>query len=285
MKKIFIAALAAITLFAGCAKEVPVSDTKDIKVNFTVAEKDGFGAATKAVKEGWEVGDQILIVFQGKSGWLGWANKNNTITLTKTASGWESVTKTLSLSDLQTGKKFMAVYHMGEITLSLSYDYMEDYTTKLTGYKGGEVLDYISTYNVSGEVLDLGTIKLGRTDDLFQISVKGLTGNNWKMSICSDKKENRANMTIIHMQYGKAFIRAEGTGQYAVYYDATGVEYGGDVLFDFRMISQNSETLVFKLTNGTDTYYYTKTGVTSTTLQGGKAYTLPAISDPKWETE
>lgn len=285
MKKIVFAIFAAVALFAGCAKETPVSETKDIKVNFTVAEKDGFGAATKAVKAGWEVGDQILLVFQGKTGWLGWANKNNTITLTKTAGGWESTPKNLLLSDLQTGKNFMAVYHMGEITLPSSYESVADYTTILTGYKGGEILSCVAPYTVTGEVLDLGTIQLTRNASFFQISVKGLTGNNWKMSICSDKEEHRENMTIIHMQSNRAFIRTDGIGQYGRYYDASGVEYGGDVLFDFQMISQNSETLVFKLTNGTDTYYYTKTGVTSTTLQGGKAYTLPAISDPKWETE
>lgn len=282
MKKIVFAIFAAVALFAGCAKDTPVSETKDIKVNFTVAEKDGFGAATKAVKAGWEVGDQILLVFQGKTGWLGWANKNNTITLTKTAGGWESTPKNLLLSDLQTGKNFMAVYHMGEITLPSSYESVADYTTILTGYKGGEMLSCVAPYTVTGEVLDLGTIQLTRNASFFQISVKDLTGNNWKMSICSDKEGHRENMTIIHMQSNRAFIRTDGIGQYGRYYDASGVEYGGDVLFDFQMISQNSETLVFKLTNDTDTYYYTKTGVT---LQGGKAYTLPAISDPKWETE
>ena len=282
MKKIVFAIFAAVALFAGCTKETPVSETKDIKVNFTVAEKDGFGAATKAVKEEWEVGDQILIVFQGKTGWLGWANKNNTITLTKTAGGWESTPKNLLLSDLQTGKNFMAVYHMGEITLSSSYESVDDYTTILTGYKGGEMLSCVAPYTVTGEVLDLGTIQLTRNASLFQISVKGLTGNNWKMSICSNKEGNLTGLNIIHMQSNKAFIRENGIGQYGNYVDASGVEYGGDVLFDFKMISQDSETLVFKLTNDTDTYYYTKTGVT---LQGGKAYTLPAISDPKWETE
>lgn len=290
MRKIFFAVLAATALFAGCAKEESAPVQKDIKVNFTVAEKPDFGVDTKAIKAGWEVGDQILLVFQGNDAkyngdWLGWANNNNTITLTKTAGGWESTPKNLDLSDLQSGKNYRAIHHMGNITISTAYTDMNSYEAYLTGYKGGEIMSCMAPYTVNGEALDLGTIELARAASLFQISVRDLTGDNWKMSICTDKSDSNEDVTIIHMQSNKAFIYNSGVGQYAAYYDATGVEYGEDVVFAFRMVDLNSEKLVFKLTNGTDTYYYTKTGVTSTTLEGGRAYYLPAITDPKWETE
>lgn len=290
MKKIFMAALAAMTLLAGCAKEnTPVVENQDIKVNFTVAEKSDFGADTKAIKAGWEVGDQILLVFQGNDAtyhgdWLDWTNNNNTITLTKTAGGWESTPKNLDLKDLQSGKNYMAIHHMGNITISSEY-LDASYRTYLTGYKGGEIMSCMAQYTVNGEALDLGTIELARDPYLFQISVKNLTGDNWKMSICINKAGSRTGLNIIHMRSDKTFIFDGGVGQYGDYENATGVEYGGDVVFDFKKIAMNSETLVFKLTNGTDTYYYTKTGVTSTTLEKGKAYYLPAINGPKWETE
>lgn len=291
MKKIFMAALAAMTLLAGCAKEnTPVVENQDIKMNFTVAEKPGFGADTKAIKAGWEVGDQILLVFQGNDAtyggnWLGWANNNNTITLTKTAGGWESTPKSLTLSDLQSGKNYMAIHHMGNITIPSEYIDNTSYQAYLTGYKGGEIMSCMAEYTVNGETLDLGTIELARDASLFQISVKNLTGDNWEMSICTDKSDSRTGVIIIHMQSNQTFICDYGVGQYGLYYDATGVKYGEDVVFAFKKVALNSGTLVFKLTNGTDTYYYTKTGVTSTTLEGGKAYYLPATTNPKWETE
>ena len=263
---------------------------KEIKVNFTVAEKSDVGADTKAIKAGWEVGDQILLVFQGNDAtyngnWLGWANNNNTITLTKTAGGWESTPKNLTLSDLQSGKNYRAIHHMGNITISNDYLDMASYKAYLTSYKGGEIMSCRAPYTVNGEALDLGTIKLERGAGLFQISVRELTGDKWEMSICTAKFDHRTGVTIIHMQSNETFIYDSGVGQYGEYYDATGVEYGENVVFAFKKVYLNSEKLVFKLTNGTDTYYYTKTGVTSTTLEGGKAYYLPAITDPKWETE
>ena len=145
---------------------------KEIKVNFTVAEKSDFGADTKAIKAGWEVGDQILLVFQGNDAtyngnWLGWANNNNTITLTKTAGGWESTPINLTLSDLQSGKNYRAIHHMGNITISNEYIDMASYKAYLTGYKGGEIMSCRAPYTVNGEALDLGTIKLERGIKLY----------------------------------------------------------------------------------------------------------------------
>ena len=62
MKKILFTAIAAV-LLAGCAKSVDEPVAKEIKVEFEIAEKSAFGADTKALKEGWAVGDVIRITF------------------------------------------------------------------------------------------------------------------------------------------------------------------------------------------------------------------------------
>jgi hypothetical protein len=71
------------------------------------------------------------------------------------------------------------------------------------------------------------------------------------------------------------------------YSNAAGVEYGGDVSFYFSRCSDITfKTIYFGLSNGTDTYYYTisknSTAEINATLQGGKAYLLPALDSGKW---
>jgi hypothetical protein len=132
----------------------------------------------------------------------------------------------------------------------------------------------------------LVTIALERNSaDDIQVSVKGLTGENWEMSILADKTGSQEGINISHEQDGNLFVLDSGLGSYARYVDATGVAYAGDVSFYFSVIKVDAPQLVFVLSNGTDTYYYTKTGVTSDTLQGGHAYYLPAITDSAWEKE
>ena len=105
------------------------------------------------------------------------------------------------------------------------------------------------------------------------------------MSICVNESDSDEGINISHLQKNKAYINnTPVTGNYAVYDNASGLEYGGDVVFAFRVVNiQNSVTkLVFKLTNGTKTYRYTVNDVTPSTFEADRAYYLPAISDPKW---
>ena len=64
MKRLFIAtALLLVAGFVGCTKSDDASVSKDIKVEFAVADKDAFNQ-TRAVKSEWANGDQILILFK-----------------------------------------------------------------------------------------------------------------------------------------------------------------------------------------------------------------------------
>ena len=287
MKRIFIAAMTLVlAVFSSCTKEEMNVSGNGFAVNFNVEDKAGFENETKAAQSGWETGDQILMVFQYKNGgWLGWGNCNNTLRLTKTASGWDVDNSKLDINDLKSGDKYMAFHHKGNITLPAEWS-GDDMTTNLNGYKGGAILkDDNNTFTVVDGVLDLGTISMQRISHTSQVSVKNLTGENWKMTIFVNESDSRDGITITHLQKNKAYIyNAPGTGHYGVYENATGLEYGGDVVFAFRITSINNSVtkLVFKLTDGTKTYRYTVNDVTPSTLVADKAYYLPAISDPKW---
>ena len=284
MKKILMAVVAlAVMGFVGCQKDDNAVDNK-IKVNFAVADKAGFDNGSRAVKAGWEAGDQILVVFKGQDGLLDIVNGVNTLTLEYNGTAWVSDTESMPESGLKSGCEYFAIHHPGEVTLGSYNDHIHG--TYLDGYKGGEQLIYVGTYTLDGTTVELGTIVLERTNSSdIQVSVKDLTGENWKMSILADKTGSDEGINITHEQDGNLFVLDTGLGSYAKYVDATGVEYGGDVSFYFSVIQVEASQLVFVLSNGTDTYYYTKTGVTSDTLQGGYAYWLPAITDLAWETE
>lgn len=284
MKKILMAVVALTVFgFVGCQKDDNAVDNK-IKVNFAVADKAGFDNGVRAVKAGWEAGDQILVVFKGQDGLLDIVNGANTLTLEYDGTAWVSDTESMPESGLKSGCGYFAIHHPGEVTLGSYNDHIHG--TYLDGYKGGEQLIYGGTYTLDGTTVELGTIVLERNSSSdIQVSVKGLTGENWKMSILADKTGSREGINITHEQDGNLFVKDNGLGSYANYVDATGVEYGGDVSFYFTVIQVAAPQLVFVLSNGTDTYYYTKTGVTSDTLQGGHAYWLPAITESAWEKE
>ncbi len=108
MKKIIFAIFAATAFLASCTKEVPVAEPQDIRVKFTVADKAAFGADTKAVKTGWEVGDEIIVVFKSSTNWLDCINETNTVKLTKTATGWTSDASNITLA-LLNGTDYFAV--------------------------------------------------------------------------------------------------------------------------------------------------------------------------------
>lgn len=91
MKRILFMLSAAVALLASCAKQnvsEPQIQGQDIKISFEVASRPDFESDTKAVKSDWLVGDEILIVFEGKDGWLDFSKNANTLKLKKTADDW-----------------------------------------------------------------------------------------------------------------------------------------------------------------------------------------------------
>ena len=64
MKKIFFALAALVLAFTGCSQEedaIQVSEKKAIKVVVNM-DKPGFGEDTRAPRQGWEEGDQVVVM-------------------------------------------------------------------------------------------------------------------------------------------------------------------------------------------------------------------------------
>lgn len=281
MKNIIISAMVlAVALFAGCSKdELPEQNVK-YKVEFSVADRSEL--STRATKSGWENGDQVLIVFEGESGWFDVANGANTLKLTYNDGVWSADESKMPASGLVSGKGYTACYHQGEVSLG---DADVWGNVAFSGYNGGEWMSYTGTYTIAGGVVDLGEIALQRDAADFQISVDGLTGLNWKMTINSIKSMTvpyNYDCSISHYQAKGITVNNGEMDCMQKYGKASGVEYGGDVSFYFKKHTNISyDTIYFGLSNGTNTYYY-KLDTPNAILQGGKAYLLPAIDSGKW---
>ena len=70
MKKIFFALAALVLAFTGCSQEedaIQVSEKKAIKVVVNM-DKPGFGEDTRAARQGWEAGDEVVAVLANQFG-------------------------------------------------------------------------------------------------------------------------------------------------------------------------------------------------------------------------
>ena len=290
MKKIFVAIFAAVALLAGCAKEAPVAESQDVKVTFSVTDKDGFGADTKAVKAGWEVGDEIVLIFHSGTEWLDYSNSANTVKLTKTAGGWTADASNATLASL-TGEKYYAVHHLGQMTLG-SFSGTE---AKFTNYKGGEYLTAEGVYSINGTNLELGTITMQRDPLLSQFSVKDLTvesGDTWELTIYAIIDNTMSTTGVAQCGVNAMRLISGGAipsiGKYGVY-EASGVQNGSDVSFCFKELSIRCEyegsDLCYELKRkGTKykTYYYSTTTKKFDDFDG-HAFSLPSLESEKWK--
>lgn len=284
MKKIFLAAMTLVmAVFASCSNDdAPLEGIGDFKVNFTVADKAGFDSDTRAVKTGWEAGDEILVAIQSEGGWT-IDDSFNCFKLKYNGSAWTTDKTGFDASvHFESGNYYMAVYHPGTITLGSSAGVDMQY---LSGYNGGEILyDINSTYNKTADGIDLGEIELVRYSQDFQISIKGLASagkadGTWNLYI-KDAEGNRAHAMYFNAK-DNAFLRTSGIGVYDTKY-STGINYGGDVVFYFQNSGSNETSLKFELSNDDDPYTFY---IYETTIipEMGNAYYLPAITDSKWE--
>ena len=310
MKKIIIAAFAACALLAACTeKESAPVRNNDIKVVFEIGEKAGFGQDTKAVKTAWAEGDQILVIFKPKSeGYLVADCEQNTLRFEYNGTKW--ILKDNNISDISIlgdNGEFWAIHHRTFNGDDIIFE--TEVSTVLSNYKGGEILDCIADYSVSENVLTLDQISMGMAiyDELFQISVTGLPEGEWDMAIAGDtftspkfsslsaniSRENALGdgLLVINTSYREL-------GHINDNY-SSGVKNDDDMSFVFRAATYNDEDLngdlyeayKFYLTNGTQGYVYRKErgelvdGVLTSftfTLEKGKAYKLPAFTDPRW---
>ena len=280
MKKVLMAAMTLVmAVFASCSNEdVNVENNNELKVTFSVADKAGLGVDARAVKTGWEPGDEILIAICSEDGWTINDNSFNCFKLKYNGSTWTTDKTGFDASvHFESGNGYIAVYHPGTITLgSFATD-----VQYLSGYNGGEYLyDANSTYTKTIDGIDLGTIAFERHVQDFQISIKDLASagkadGTWKLYIKDAEGNDAHNMYF--KAAGKAFLRDTGFGTYSTNY-STGINYKGDVVFYFSNAGSNEESLKFELTDGTDTYIY----ATDNIPEMGNAYYLPAITNAKW---
>lgn len=280
MRKFFIATFVCSALLVGCSKNDTPPVRQDIKINFTVDGKAGFGADTKAVKTEWAVGDQILLLLEGAEGVLDYSQYNNTIMLTRTAAGWTADASKVSIDKLADGKGYYAVHHEGNLTISessagsMTYYYMEN-------YPGGIELNASGTYSITGNVLDLGKITMNIRRDIFQVSIPDFsltTDYAWMMAISLSGKYNQCGLAK-----GKAYIRHDKnrfnflTGEYASYH-SHGVLNGNDYSFCFTKIHEyEPKTITFNLNFGQEIYEYTPQSQIVPLELSDKAWLLPEL--------
>ena len=291
MKKIFLAVMISAVFLAGCAKNEDLHETGKLNVVFSVADKASYGADTKALKQGWSVNDEILIVFESETyDWLNPSVNDNTVLLVYDGEGWYVSNQDDDLIDnLRTNSSwFYAVHYPGTIMLGTQDG---EGKTKFQTYKGGEYLTADGEWRLEGNNLILGEINMKRRPDMFQISVQDLADQtgNWTLSIFNDEGTSQG-MDITHMNSDVGlYLMEDEVGIKTKTYDAaTGVKIGGDVAFSFILDDADSfyqlDYVTFEL-NGPDESYTMKLSNSGNLLQGGKAYLMPGNYSTLWNQE
>ena len=286
MKKIFFAAMAAVALLAGCAKNDDAPETSKLNIVFSVADKVPYGADTKALKQGWGYPDEILIVFEAETyDWLDPSGNDNTVLLAYDGEGWYVSNQDDKLVDnLRTSSGwFYAVHYPGTIMLG-SKD--GEGKNAFQTYKGGEYLTADGEWTLEGNNLILGEINMKRRSDMFQISVQDLADQtgNWTLSIFNQYGTSQ-DVEITHLNSGVGlYLMEDEVGIKSKASEAAaGVKIGDDVAFSFILDGTNSNVdyFNFELTDGTTTYVMELTA-TDGLLQGGKAYLMPGSYSTNW---
>lgn len=291
MKKIFLAVMISAVFLAGCAKNEDSHETGKLNVVFSVADKASYGADTKALKQGWSVNDEILIVFESEvNDWLDPSVNDNTVLLAYDGEGWYVANQDEGLIDnLRTSSSwFYAVHYPGTIMLGTQDG---EGKTKFQTYKGGEYLTADGEWRLEGNNLILGEINMKRRPDMFQISVQDLADQtgNWTLSIFNEEGTSQG-MDITHMNSDVGlYLMEDEVGIKTKTYDAaTGVKIGGDVAFSFILDDADSfyqrDYVTFEL-NGPDKSYTMKLSNSGNLLQGGKAYLMPGNYSTRWNQE
>lgn len=297
MKKIFMAAATLMLAvgFVGCTKSDDVPATKDIKIEFSVADKAGFNGGSRAVKSGWADGDKIMIFFKVGGSWLAAENsgKANTITLTYNDGSWSATQNNWSetLSNSTTGK-FSAIHYRGEME-GLGEEDSGDYY--FVDFNGGEYLEMSGDYTITDGVMTLPTLTMKMPDTMVQFSVKDLASNNkdWELLVNFDKEITTVYDPDVsddgspilgfkdNIQFGAS--RAEGPVVRVSGYWMANVVNGADRSFVGMLDGENDEVetkYVFVLKNVDDYEYYKFEYAfsESTKFVGKSAYLLPELT-------
>lgn len=290
MKKLFVLAATVVLAvgFVGCAKEDSAPAMKDIKVEFSVADKDGF-AETRAVKNAWADGDKIMIFFKVGGSWLAGENTtDNTLTLTYNDGSWSATknnwSETLTNS---TSGSFIAIHYRGDIALGENFRNMGYY---FAAFAGGEYLSTSGDYTITGGVMTLPTLTMKMRDDMVQFSVQDLASNSdeWELMVNFDDYEDvaaDAACVLTAMNVNTLVLRTDVGGFIGNVSEEwmSDVVNGADRSFVGMLDNDNDEVTtkyVFVLKNVTDTEYYKFEYAPSpfAKLEGRTAYLLPPLT-------
>ncbi len=207
MKKMFVLAITLVLAvgFVGCAKEDNAPATKDIKVQFEVADKGCF-ADTRAVKTAWADGDQIAVFFQpeGLNVLCTEDSMDNTLVLTYSKSvGWSAMKNNWSEELINSiSGYFFAIHYRGNIAIGKEAQSNLGYYFK--NYDGGEILlMQDAPYSITDGVMDLGTLDLNLERNAVQFSVQKMASNtdDWEMAVTYDDK-------YYEIEPGRPFVNA-----------------------------------------------------------------------------
>lgn len=298
MKRILFMLSAAAALLASCAKQnvsEPQIPDQDVKISFEVASRPDFESDTKAVKSDWFVGDEILIVFEGKDGWLDFSKNANTLKLKKTADDWNTdKSKLPTLTALASGKRFFAFHHPQDYEMMIGdlIDYTYHKCADVSSYYdisrerwNVEYMHTSGTYELVGNDIKLGFLNMQRPATAFQISVKDLCNEpityEWHMALLDDKGNYiiNTNYTQINLQY-KVTKGTEGDITIEPkerLLTAGGSNIDGDRVFGFTGKNADDKVRYIELSFGSTSLYYEITPKSIADFSG-KAWLLPAIN-------
>lgn len=282
MKKMIFAAAAAV-LVCACAKTEVAPEKQEIKVEFEIADKADFGPDTKAVKAGWELGDQIWVVLSTDASGNDFATENYINFLRWTSQSgkpiWKCSTSHFgSTQDYNGYGVYKAVYHVGFANWGVA----DAFGVTLPYYKGGEYLVAEGEYTIMNDVVVLGTINMTRPEELIQISVEDLGSQEgtWTLSV-DGTMDGQSLSGLNHLGPGSLELSSQIDFNVAKSsnVNAQGIKVGDDVAFCFRTENNpGTRSYTFTLSDGTQTYTYKKTA----SIKKGKAYLLPSLESNKW---
>ena len=199
-----IAAGAAMLLSSCTKQEMPESKT-ELTYNFSIGEKDSYGADTKAAKTGWTEGDKIYILFDNAfPESIGYSSHyslpDGFMVITYDGSKW-TVTQEPSTAPTKENGTVQALYYDLPTGVDVAYGYSTNGGNMFTGYTSSTneysnfytmfLIDNTATYTKSGSTVTITINNLGFYNDTnnrpsVQICVTGLpAGSSWQMQFPS----------------------------------------------------------------------------------------------------
>lgn len=300
MKRFLLAAVTFVLVagFSSCTKDFDTlaeNTNNDIKVVFSVADKDGFEGATRAVKTGWEAGDKIVVFFSTGTEWLLADGNANNLLLTYDGSNWSARANSIGDELLASASGyFFALHYDGEWsgieeTTSPKGHYIFD------GYKGGVILSASGEYTIADNVITLPELTLKLDASAVQFSVKNLASveGDWTLYVNHDRTKEDGYRDYdgyspwIGYSYRSVDIYPYSATSAMIarttYAYAQGVVNGEDISFFGRFDNHNgtiTTNYLFALKNNTTgkVYYYSYAPNPFAALSGKAAYLLPELT-------